>query len=666
MNFRPLRFLLGMGLTTLLISMGCGGSSSSSQPVTPAVTTGTVQVVASDDATEDWATIGVKVLSVSLVPQGGGTPVVIYTAPSPVPVINLVQLDQLGEIIGNATVPVGTYTDAKLTLSANPGDVTLVSSADPETGFDLAPGTTVPAANIQIQGTSGSAGSLTVPLTIHLVQPLSVTANSTNALDLEFDLKHPAFIVEHWPATSATPLWAVRFNGPVRHHPIKDLTRLILRHTLGEVTAVSADNSAITITKNFAASANPVPVAGQTAIPSGVSINIQADSTNGTIFYDVDAKTKTTIKDFSSVASSLLNNGTGKYVRVAARYQANGVLVAVRIWASTSFQKIWLSPEGHVVHVDTVNQVMRVSDESGKLIPITIGANTQFFFRTPQTALADSTPIGTGTTFFDGSTPGLLPNLARGFKVHVSVVDPLASPLTADTVDIEIARYDGSISGATSTGFNYTRAFATVADHYSGTLPYIAGTTPNGTDSNGVAISGFDWWYFTFPTTADTGANAVSDFVTVANNAASFGGTVGQQRVWGVSYSNWGDGTITNPSNWYAKFAILEPTPLPKATVTSPWATITNGGTFGMTVKNGTPVTVDLSTVSGSATLVYQVTNTNGIVTVTQRDLTNSTDLTAVQQALVNGTLVKAYGVPSTSGAVYAYVLFYYTGTMPQ
>ncbi len=664
MNFRPLSILGGVGLAALLFSIGCAGGSSSSSK-SAASTTGSVHVVISDDATEDWAAIGIKVLGISLVPQNGGSPVVVYTAPSTPPLINLVQLDQLGEIIGNATIPIGTYTKAILTVSANPGDVTLVSSADPEAGFALKPGTMVPSTNIQIKGASGSTGSLTVPLPIALVKPLTVTANSTNALDLEFDLKHPAFIVEHWPASSSAPIWAINFNGPVRHHPRYDLTRLVLRHTLGQVTAVSSDNSAITIAKDYAT--YPVPTSGEVPIASGINLNILADAANGTRFYDVDAQTETTIKDFSTVGASLVNNGTGKYVRIAARYQAGGTLVAVRIWASTSFEKIWLSPEGHVVHIDTVNNVMSVTNENGQAVPINIGTQTQFYFRTPQNALADVTPIGTGTSFFHGTTPGGLPELARGFKVHVSAVDPLASTLTADTVDIEIARYDGTISGAGLSDFTYMRNFVTAKDDYTGTLPYIASTTANGTDSAGNAITGFDWWYFTFPTQAFTGGNAIANFVSVANNSAMFGGTVGQQKVWGVSYSNWGDGTTTNATDWFAKFAVIEPTPLPLGTVSSAAGVISNGIGFGMTVMGGAqPVMVDMSTVSGSASLVYQVDDTKGIVTVTQQDLTNSATLAAVQNALVSGTLVKAYGVPTTGGAVAAYVVFYYTGTLPQ
>ena len=47
--------------------------------------------------------------------------------------------------------------------------------------------------------------------------------------------------------------------------------------------------------------------------------------------------------------------------------------------------------------------------------------------------LADATPIGTGTAFLANH------DLVRGFKVHVSVVDPLATPLVAQTIDIETA-----------------------------------------------------------------------------------------------------------------------------------------------------------------------------------------------------------------------------------
>jgi Domain of unknown function (DUF4382) len=137
--------------------VGCGGGSSASNIVSGNQTgNGSVNMMVSDASTEDWATIGVKILSIALIPQGGGTNVTAYTAPSPAPIVNLVQLDQLGEIIGNATVPVGTYTGAVVTVSGNPTDIQLISSADPSSALlSLCNATTtVPSSQIQVQGTT--------------------------------------------------------------------------------------------------------------------------------------------------------------------------------------------------------------------------------------------------------------------------------------------------------------------------------------------------------------------------------------------------------------------------------------------------------------------------------------------------------------------------------
>jgi hypothetical protein len=134
-----------------LAFVGCGSSSSSPSGM-PQTQNGNLNIVMQDASTEDWATIGVKVLSISLTPQGGGSAITVFTAPTPAPMVNLVQLDQLGEILGNVQVPAGTYTGATLAITGNPGDVQLTVSADPETGFAGTPGTTIPANQIQIKG----------------------------------------------------------------------------------------------------------------------------------------------------------------------------------------------------------------------------------------------------------------------------------------------------------------------------------------------------------------------------------------------------------------------------------------------------------------------------------------------------------------------------------
>src|SRR3984885_2255778 len=639
--------LLAIGLASAVLA-ACGGGSSggSMNPPTSAPQSANVSMLIGDASSEDWATIGVKVLSIALVPQGGGSNVTVYTAPSPAPTVNLAELDQIAEILGNVSVPVGTYTGAVLTISANPGDVLLTTAADPEAGFAAAASTTIPAADIQIQHTTGTASNLTVPVTVNFVSPLVVSANQNNALDLEFDLGHPAFLVGHVPPGAGTTLWAVNFDGPVRHHPLRDLTRLVLRHTYGDVTAIASDNSSITITKEFPT--EPV-VTPETAVAGAQSLQILADSTNGTIFYDVDAKTRTVIKDFSSEASLM-----GKSVRIAARYQENGTLVATRIWASSQFSNVWLSPEGHVLHVNTGTNVVTVASESGGGVDLVVDGNTQFFFRQPENGLADATPIATGTAFLANH------DLVRGFKVHASVVDPLAAPLVAQTIDIEVAKYDGKISAPDMTGFTYTRVFRTAADDYSVTLDYINSATANGTDPMGNPIAGYQWWNFAYPTVVTSGSNAISQFIAATNDSVNFGGSVGAVPSRGVSFATWND--PANPNGWSAAATILTPSTLPLGFV----ATGLVGNAFTMTIPGGANApAIDVSSTSGSATLVYQVDMTGGVLTVSPIDITTAGGLASLTSGLTAGEPVAVYGVPQADGSLKAYVLAYYTGEMP-
>jgi hypothetical protein len=609
-----------------------------------------MSMMVSDDPATDWAEIGVKVLSISLKPQGGGTPVVVFN-PNPVPMINLVEIDQLADILDNVSVPAGTYTGATLTLSANPGDVALTASSDPEPGFAGTPGEIVPSSQIQIQGATGSVGSLAVPLNINFVSPLVVTAAQNSAMDLEFNLSHPAFIVAHAPLGGGQTIWAVNFTPALRHHPIFDVTRLVLRHLYGSLVSVSSDNASITITRVF-----PVepPTNPETSVASSRNLTILADKANGTLFYDMDAHSKSTIMDFSSVASGL----TGKFLRIAARYQVDGSLVAVRMWVSSSFNTVWISPEGHVLHVMTSTSSLVLDNEDGVPVTVKVDGSTQFFFRTPANPSSDAKPICTGTA--------CLSDLVRGFKVHITA-DPLQNPLLAQTVDIEIARFGGAISAPTQASFVYTRHFATSAsaEDYTKTMPYISSSTPNGHDPlSGKAILGFKWWNFTFPTIVDSGTNAISDFVSATGGSANFGGTVGPLTAFGGSYATWND--PASPNGWAAPWTVLAPTPAPLANVATGWVTLNNTlGDFTITAAGGTnQVTVDASTVSGSATLVYQVDRTGGIVTISPVDLTTPAGLNTVQTNLTPATPVKVFGVPQPNGSIKAYVFFYFTGNL--
>jgi uncharacterized protein DUF4382 len=648
------RILLAGGLSAALAACSGGGSSSAgSSGSAPSSTaqTAPVAMLVSDASTQDWATIGVKILSIALVPQGGGANVTVYTAPTPAPIVNLVELDQIAELLGNVSVPVGAYTGAVLTIGANPGDVLLTTATNPEAGFAAPAQTTIPSSQIEIQHVKGAAPNLTVPISVNFVAPLIAGATGNNALDLEFDLGHPAFIVDHVPpAADGATIWAVDFDAPLRHHPLHDVTRLVLRHMYGDVTAVASGS--ITIDKEFPTEPASNP---ETEITSTESLQILADSANGTLFYDVDANTRTVITSFSSESAL-----AGKQVRIAARYQQDGTLVATRIWASADFDKVWRSPEGHVLHVDAASNVVVIENESGLGIPLVVNSDTQFFFRQPQDALADSTPIATGTAFIASQ------DLVRGFKVHASVVDPLATPLVAQSIDIETAVYSGTISAANTTNFVDTHAFGTATDDYTVTLDYLASATANGTDSNGNPITGFKWWNFAYPTLVTSGGEAIPDFVAATSGAVNFGGTVGAVPSTGSSYSLWND--PANLGGWAVASTILTPTNLPLGYVASGLVSGNANGSnsFTMTAQGGSmAATIDVSSAPGHATLVYQVDRSAGIVTVSSIDITSAGGLATLSAGLASGVPVKVYGVPQPNAALMAYVLVYFTGVLP-
>ena len=580
-----------------------GSAVTASVTYTDGISGGVINASLSDAANEDWATIGVKLLKIGLIPQGGAASgaVTIYTADTPAPVVNLAQLDQLSELLGQVSAPAGAYAGAVLTLAGNPGDVVLVSSAEPSPGFPDLDAAAIPSARIQIQGATGSAGGLTVPVTVGFGSTLSVGAGQRLPLDLEFQLAHPAFLVDHRAAGDAAPLWAVNFQGTVRQRPAAG-TDLVLRHLYGAVTAAAGDPSALTVTKVYPAWP---PVSPETAQASSEHLTLLADATHGTEFQDLDTGTTRTLTDFSSVAGAL----AGKYLRAAVRYQADGTLVAARLWAGSAFSGVYSGPEGHVLHVDAGAGVLTVADQDGVGVPIRVTPATRFFFRDPANAPADAAPIGSGPAFMGAS-------LVRGFKVHASL-DPAASPMTAQTVDIEVARFEGAVSTGAG-GFTCTRAFATAADGYTVSLGY----------GSGFQGAAFD----------------------AASGPVDFGGGLPPMLPWATSTAAWND--LANPGGWSARTALLGATGLPVGTVASPWS----AGSFGLTLPGGASlVQVDLAA-SGQ---VYQVDRTGAALTLTPLGQDG------LAAGLAAGARVKVFGVPQDDGRIQASVVFAYTGTAP-
>jgi hypothetical protein len=88
---------------------------------------------------------------------------------------------------------------------------------------------------------------------------------------------------------------------------------------------------------------------------------------------------------------------------------------------------------------------------------------------------------------------------------------------------------------------------------------------------------------------------------------------------------------------------------------------------FTLTVMGGaSAATVEVNSASGSATLVYQIDRTKGIVTISPIDITTANGLDSLTAGLAVGAPVKVYGIPQADGSMKAYVLTYFTGdSMP-
>lgn len=594
-------------------------------------------MLASDAASRNWAQVSVRVLGVTLTPQGGGAPVPVYTAPASATSVNLEQLDHVSQLLATVSPPPGTYTGALITVAANPGDVALTSSEDPDSGFAAPLSTPIASENIKVQDSRGSAGAMTVSIPVTLPAPYVVSAASASQapLQLDFSLSDPAFVQAQAPVTNDPTLWAVDFQGAVSGQAISDVESLVLRQMYATLGSVASDGKSIAVTLDYPTQPAVTP---ETAASTPQQLTILADSGNGTEFYDVDAGTSTTVSNFAALAGL----APGRYLRIAARYQADGSLVATQIWASDAFSNIWSGPEGHVTRVDASAGTLEVEDASGHPVEVQTDADTEFDYH--------GTPIATGSAFL-ASGP-----IVRGFKVRVTPRNPGSGQMLAQSIDIESALFGGAISNTSLTGFTYTSQFSRSSDNYTLALGYISPGTPNGTAANGAPITGYAYWNFAYPTEVVYGDSAAADFQLA---------TSGSLTAYGASLAAWNDPAA--PSAWALRSTMLLPVPLGLATVTTGLVSSGFTSAFSLTPLGASaPVTVQLVTASGSAPLVYQAHRDHGSLTVTALDITTASGLAQLSAALQPGAYVNVFALPKSSGMVQAYTLLYYTGIDPR
>jgi len=578
-SFRSLPLLALAGIGSLAFILACGGSGDGNATMgqgggTPAP----VSFLVTDAPTDNWSNIGVIIRKAVLVPSGGTLTdgVTVYDGSGDVTKLNLVDLDELSELLGTAQIPAGTYDRLVIQVDGDPNNIDLV----PADGSAQ-----IPASQIIVRGADPTTKLVTLPIT--LSSPLIVVAGQPNAVQVDFDLGHPLFVVAH--TIGGTTVYTLNFQ--VRHKPHHLLNQVYLRHLRGQVSSVASDSKSFVLHTLH-----------------GKDRTLLVDATNKSLFYDLDTAPVSPNPSYTVPA----NLTVSKSAKATARFQSDGTLTAIRVWYSSDPAKLPIcTPEGHVVKVDTTLNQIRVLRENGLPTTLKVDANTQFFFQ------GSASPIGTGTSF--------LPNLGRGFKVHVTVADPLAvPPLVAATVDIHRGVFEGDITAANATSFTYSKAFLADGTTETRTLGYD---------------TGFSWWNFTFPSTASTDQSAFL--------AKAMPGSGPHSR--GISTLNWVN------SAWAAKIAVFLPSQL-----SSGMQTISGSygaGTMSVTYTpdgSSTPLSlaVKLNTAAGSMPLVTEFSKAGMIVSVTP--LTTESQWTS---KLVNNAKVRVYGIPDGTGKLDAYYI---------
>lgn len=393
-SLRTLSLLAVPSLTALALTLACGGTSSSpSGSATAPVPTGATSIILTDAPSDQWSAIEVVVTKVTLLNKTDHTKEVVAFQGATAK-INLVDLDSVGELLATAQIPVGTYDALRITI--DPASVNLVK----------ADGTSVPSSQVHVP----------VPVvTVALSADLVVTTSGSNAVQLDFDLGHPLFLVQ-------LPNGEWVMNLQVRHRPneggMMAMTRMMLRHRRGTIASVGTTNFVL-------------------RTDSGNDLTINVD--NGAWFFDADARTMGT---FGGLAA-------GKNALVSLRMQADGTLWAVRVWYGANALPGW-TPEGHVVGVDLANNKLLVSSSAGAPRAIAVDTDTAFTFRTSQT-------LGTGQA--------VLANVWAGFKVQVEVKDPLQVPMHAKSINVQRAVDGGVIKTATASAFTYQHLVAADRTH---------------------------------------------------------------------------------------------------------------------------------------------------------------------------------------------------------
>ncbi len=449
----------------LVAVTSCTGTPGDSSAMPPVASTGAVNVLVTDSATDDWQQVSVQLKSVSVRNQADGSYVTVWSPPAgsmTPPTINLVDLSGVAQFLGQATIPVGTYDRIQLVINTDPTTMTLVD--------DL--GNTIAPANIAVVDPGGKG-----QINVDASPAITVATGQPAVLQVDFDLAHPLSIV--------VQSGQVVLDLQVRHKAVPlNLHDIQFARTVGKVKATTA--TSLTVTTD-----------------QGTDVTLGTDS--NTIVVNADN---------TGATASLADITTSDFALVASNMNADGTLYARRIWFSTDETKLpQFSPDGIVRRVGP--NWIRVFDKSlanpggsnhfwmWNADRIVVDANTTWTFET-------DVSMGTGTS--------VLPYIRRGFRVSVELVDPNATPRVAKSINVQSAHDEGSIRSVTTTGFSFG-GFGYCMAWNPGDVPSMMPACTHAWPFSTVGGHMFSWWFYGLPAASSTSVQDFTDTVNQANAA---------------------------------------------------------------------------------------------------------------------------------------------------
>jgi hypothetical protein len=434
----------GFGLVTSCNITGGAGSGA----------TGMLNLLVTDGPTDDWQQVTVQVKSVSVFNHDESSWVDIWV-PDPakpeVGKVNLVDLSGVSLILQNAEVPVGTYRRLKLAIDTDPATMVLED--------DL--GNVIPPSQITVVDPSGRG-----EIKIELDPAITVVEGETASVEVDFDLAHPLSIV-NLDGRVVISL-KVRHKALPRHLPHIQFAR-----SIGELTAAAGDGTSFTI---------------KTLHEAELTFNVNAN----TIYVDADTGQPGT---FAGLAALVPAHGAAL---VASNMNADGTFYARRVWYAASVDTLpKFTPEGLVRRVG--ENWLSILKKKTEPLP-TDSARHRCDWDSERIYVDEATTW----TFRDismGMGTSILRQIARGFRVEVTFVDPEATPKVAASINVHSARAEGLVASASLENFTFGWC-----DHVR-TMAY-----------SGIADHGFGWWFFGLPSSRST---VIQDFVDMVNQARS-------------------------------------------------------------------------------------------------------------------------------------------------